>query len=1105
MSISSLYSNVVFDPALLRSSHAKYLLNFRLVALLIMLIVVIGLQSYTTLPRRLNPEIKIPIVTIVTALPGSGPQDVEQLITDPLEQGIKSLKNIDTYNSTSQEGVSVITIQFKTGKDPDKAKDEVQSAIDQVRLPENALKSTVRKLDFEDQPVWAFSVSTDSDYPSLQRFVSILKKRLDDSAYTDRVLISGDDKTQIVIHIKDEVVRDLGISIGSIREVVSAGLGTYPAGSVQTSGNIFSVTTLKKIQKVSDITQVGISIQGKPYTLGDIAEVSVRPLRDSQLSLVTRDGKRPTESVVLYVYKTASSNVDTSDAAFKKIVNSAVAESPRFQIQTIDNNAEQITKQFDELLGEFKSAIFLVFLVIAIFLGFRQALLSSLTFPLTFLSAFALMKLWGLSIDFLSLFGFLIALGLLIDDTIVTVTAMTRYHQTGKFTGQQVGLLVWRDFIVPLWSTTITTIWAFVPLLLSTGIIGEFIKPIPLVVTFNMVSSTAIAVLVTIPILMRIFDMHMPYRVKVLLRVLAILGILTTLVFFIPASRFKIITILVGSITFALLRFLSPEIHTRLSIICSHPRIAPIVVYLRGVIDSGFINLEILAVKYQQAIRHVITHQSVRRQVLAGIVLFAVVGFALVPAGLVKNEFFPRGDARTLYISGEMGAGTLQRIQVQTVSPLIQHISKIRGVEYVSATTNSTIDANGNISTVQGSFLITVRMYDKNERDQKSYEIADEIRQYTASRSEVKLSVVEQSGGPPAGADVVVKYTGDDLAILEKMADQTISYLKGKSYILSVDKSLPPAASRIVFHPNVQELAKAGVTEQTVGTALRSSLSGTILGKLKIGDEEKDITYSTSHSSLTPTDISTITIRGNEGAVPLSSLGVLKLEANPSQIKRENGKRIISVNASVKTGASVSDANADVLKYAKEKLSYPPGYALSSGGVNEENQKSVTSILQAMILAFMLILITMVIEFRSFRLALLTLLCVPLAVSAVMYVFALFGIPLSFPSLIGILALFGIVVTTAIVIVEKINENREHGMNIEDAIVDAAGSRLEPIILTSLTTIVGLIPISASDPVWRGLGGAIISGLLFSGLLKLFFIPIVYRAWMWEKSPEATS
>ena len=158
-----------------------------------------------------------------------------------------------------------------------------------------------------------------------------------------------------------------------------------------------------------------------------------------------------------------------------------------------------------------------------------------------------------------------------------------------------------------------------------------------------------------------------------------------------------------------------------------------------------------------------------------------------------------------------------------------------------------------------------------------------------------------------------------------------------------------------------------------------------------------------------------------------------------------------------------------------------------------------------MILAFMLILITMVIEFRSFRLALLTLLCVPLAVSAVMYIFGLFGIPLSFPSLIGILALFGIVVTTAIVIVEKINENREHGMNIEDAIVDAAGSRLEPIILTSLTTIVGLIPISASDPVWRGLGGAIISGLLFSGLLKLFFIPIVYRAWMWEKGPEATS
>lgn len=1099
MSTSSLYSTITFDPGLLKSTHAKYLLNFRLVLLLITLIVVVGFQSYRTLPRRLNPEIKLPIITVVTALPGSGPQDVEQLITDPLEQSIKSLKNIDTYNSTSQEGVSVIAIQFKTGKDPDKAKDEVQSAVDQVRLPENAVKSSVRKLDFEDQPVWAFSVSTETDYPSLQRFSSVLKRRLEDSVFTDRVLISGDDKTQIVIHIKEDVVRDLGISTGSIREVISAGLGTYPAGSVQSSEHIFSVTTLKKIQKVSDIAQIGISIQGKPYTLGDIAEVSVRPLKDSQLSLVTQDGKKPTESVVLYVYKTASSNVDESDIAFKKIVNDAVTESPQFQIQTIDNNAEQITKQFEELFAEFQSAISLVFLVIAIFLGFRQALLSSLTFPLTFLSAFALMKLWGLSIDFLSLFGFLIALGLLIDDTIVTVTAMTRYHQTGKFTGQQVGLLVWRDFIVPLWSTTITTIWAFVPMLLSTGIIGEFIKPIPLVVTFNMVSSTAIAVLVTIPILMRIFDMHMPHRVKVFLRILAVLGTLTALIVFIPASDFKVITIIVGSITFVLLRFLYPEILKKISKIVSHLRIAPLLSTVRKVMDRGLINLEVLATKYQEAIRYVITRQNIRRQVLAGIVLFAVVGFTLVPLGLVKNEFFPRGDARTLYISGEMGTSTLQRIQVQTISPLIQNLSKIRGVEYVSATTNSTIDTNGNISTEQGSFLVTVRLYDKNERDRKSYEIADEIRRYTTSYSQVRLKVIEQSGGPPAGADVVVKYTGDDLSVLEKMADQTIAYLKEKPYIVSVDKSLPAAASRIVFHPNVRELAKAEITEQSVGSALRASLSGASLGKLKIGDEEKDITFTTSQNPLSPADISSITIRGAHGVVPLSSLGVLKLEANPSQIKRENGKRIITVNASVKTGASVSEANEDVLKFAKERISYSPGYALSSGGVNEENQKSVTSILQAMILAFMLIFITMVIEFRSFRLAVLTLLCVPLAVSAVMYIFGLFGIPLSFPSLIGILALFGIVVTTAIVIVEKINENREHGMNIEDAIVDAAGSRLEPIILTSLTTIVGLIPISASDPVWRGLGGAIISGLLFSGLLKLFFIPILYKMWMQEE------
>jgi multidrug efflux pump subunit AcrB len=213
---------------------------------------------------------------------------------------------------------------------------------------------------------------------------------------------------------------------------------------------------------------------------------------------------------------------------------------------------------------------------------------------------------------------------------------------------------------------------------------------------------------------------------------------------------------------------------------------------------------------------------------------------------------------------------------------------------------------------------------------------------------------------------------------------------------------------------------------------------------------------------------------------------------------RENGKRRVSVTASVTGDISATEKNEDVEKFA-DSLNLPEGYSWQTGGVNEENERSVQSILQAMLLSFLLILVTMVIEFGSFRQTLIALLIIPLSIPGVFYVFALTGTPLSFPALIGILALFGIVVTHAIVVIEKINDNRKHGMGLHDSLVDAAGSRLEPVLLTSLTTIVGLIPITLSNPLWRGLGGAIIAGLLFSGAIKLLFVPVVYYNWFHEK------
>jgi multidrug efflux pump subunit AcrB len=245
-----------------------------------------------------------------------------------------------------------------------------------------------------------------------------------------------------------------------------------------------------------------------------------------------------------------------------------------------------------------------------------------------------------------------------------------------------------------------------------------------------------------------------------------------------------------------------------------------------------------------------------------------------------------------------------------------------------------------------------------------------------------------------------------------------------------------------------------------------------------------------------------LSIGTNNGPVPLTELGNFKLAYNPTTISREGGNRTISVSAGVQKGFNIPEKNKELVDYVS-KMNLPEEYTWQTGGANEENNKSVQSILKAMVVAGLLILITMVIEFGSYRQAAIALMIIPVSIAGVFYIFALAQIPLSFPALIGVLALFGIVVTHAIVVIEKINDNRKEGIGLIDSIVDAAENRLEPVMLTSLATILGLIPITLADPLWRGLGGAIIAGLIFSGALKLFFVPVMYYNWF--KDEEAGS
>lgn len=1097
-----------FDPKLLSSNIAAYIANIRVVILLMLTIGLLGVMSYLSLPKRLNPEVKIPIVTVQTILPGAGPEDVESLVTIPLENQVRGVTGVDTVSSFSQNNVSYITAQFFSNVDADKAKSDTQAVVDSVTdLPANAVRPVVKKLDFEDQPIWTFAVTTSQQLPDLMSFSDELKRKIKDIPKVDRVITSGYETQEIDITVSPEKVQEFGLNPLALATAIQKGIASYPAGSITANNHQYSLTIDPSITSIADIRSLPITIQGRTIPLASLAAVVEKSAENQQISYLATKTLSSQRAVTFYVYKSSGVNIDDAGNAVKQVVNQVVAEHhQQFTITTLVNSSEDIAKQFVDLLGEFRSTILLVFVALFLFLGLRQALISSITVPLTFLSAFFFMQFFGMSINFLSLFAFLLALGLMVDDTIVTVSAMTTYYKTGKFTPMETGLLVWRDTIVPIWSTTITTIWSFVPLLISTGIIGEFIKPIPIVVTITLLSSTAIAVLITLPLMIILLKPNFPGRVVMLAKLTVFVVALVALLTAVGSSPILLLVAVTYVLfTFILLRTF-PKLRTRLNMFLTGKKLyRNLAAQVTKYTNHGVINVDWLSHGYYHVITKVLNNKASRRKILFAIVAYAVICFSLLPLGLVKNEFFPKTDANVFYVTLQMSPGTIESQTQAASDQILEKLRQIPQAQFVTEEVGRSSAANKISSDSLDATLFTVHLVPKESRHVTSTTIAEQIQKDYAHFDKGTITITESSSGPPAGSDLQIKLLGNDLGQLDQYANKVETFLKSQPGVTNVDKSIQAGPSKLTFVPDRQKLTEAGLSADQLGFWLRVYASGYTLDAInfdKSTTDKTNVVFRVNGSQQYPEGLSELSLTSPTGtSYPLLALGSLVAKVNPTVITREDGKRTISVTASVKSGYVVTDQNKKLEAFANSPtgLNLAPGYTWKTGGANEENQKSVTSILQAMVVAAVLILITMVVQFGSFRQALIVLIVIPLAVSSVFLAFALTGTPLSFPALIGVLSLFGIVVTNSMFIVDKINLNRRQGMKFKESIADAGASRLEPIVLTKLCTVLGLLPITITNPLWRGLGGAIISGLLLASTIMLLFIPVLYYSWFHQE------
>jgi len=1113
-----------FHPALRKTWLNFFVVNFRVVILLILLLSGWGIFSFFQLPRESNPEVKIPFAVVSAVFPGASANDVEELVTKKLETAISAVKGVKKITSTSTNSLAVISVEFNTSEDQTEALRNLKDKIEKVRdLPEEVENPSVAEVSFDDRPVLTVALSGPFDGLTLRQYAEKIQDELEKISGVREVKISGGEEKELEIAYNPEKLALFGLSLNQVNQTVNLANLAIPAGNFEGENYNYSVRVDGKLLESWELEKIPVlrTAEGAVVYLKDVASVREKTIEKTIYSRSSIAGAPAQPSVTIdVVKKTGSSVISTVDQA-KEIIRQKVEEfSPDLKYDTSVDYSKYIRQDFDQLTHDFILTLSLVFGILFLIVGLKEAIVAGLAIPLVFFATFGVMLLTGTTLNFLSLFSLLLSLGLLVDDAIVVVSATKQYLRTGKFTPEEAVLLVLNDFKVVLLSTTLATTWAFLPLLLSTGIIGEFIKSIPITVSVTLISSLLIALMINHPLaaVLERVRLTRQWLFLYLAGVLSVGGIFLWQKNWWGYAGFGLALALVLAVIFwyekrgGRKKLLFNEELTRRE--WKDDNLIKEKLKKQGQREEknflsrlihGVVHFDQVVPVYEKYARKVLSSHK-RRLILLfvslGLFLMAI---ALPITGVVQTEFFPASDQENIYITFEMPIGrkledtnqVAMKIEERLLAyPEIANFSTVVGRQGTS--TRSTGLSGGNNASHLGG--IVLKLKEKEERTLTSYALAEKIRQDLAEINEAKIIVEAPGAGPPSGAAFEARIVGDDLQILEKITKDFQPLLSGIEGVVDVDISLKEAPAEYTFLLDQEKLKEYQLNVATVGATVRTAVSGTKISTILKDNKELEVRATFMADKVANLeDLQNLPLVNQVGdIVTLNQVAKIELKPAVDSIMRIDQKRAVLLSAGTD---GRKNSNQILAEFQKKIANYqwPEGYGVIYGGENEQNAESVLSIIRAMIIAGALIVSTLIIQFNSFRKAIIVLVTLPLALIGVFLGMAIFGVNLSFPGLIGILALFGIVVKNAIILIDKINLNLKSGISFFEAVIDAGKARLEAIFITSICTILGIIPITLSNETWMALGSAVIFGLLFSSFLTLFVVPALFLTWIKEE------
>ena len=995
-----------------------------------------GVASWGSLKQELLPNIDFPIVTIIAPYPGAGTADVAEQVAAPIEAAVASVAGVESLRSVSTTGLGFVSAQFAYGSDVKEIVRQIETAIASSRLP-SGVTPVVRNFNINSSAVVIATLIPKGD-TTLTELAALAQGELMPSIRGINGIsaadLSGGVETQAFIQLDAAKLVTTGVSMSQVQGLIQANNLTYPGGQLPVGTSLVPVSATGRFTSVADLENLivggGVAPTGQPYPifLKDVATVSLAEVHTTGWSETNG-----TPGLTISVSKSADANtVTTAQDSIAAIEEFAAAHDAQVKHSVVTDSSIFILESIDALVKEGGlGAAFAVVVIFVFLLNLRSTIVAAVSIPLSVLAAIILMSVTGISINIMTLGGLAVAVGRVVDDSIVVLENIYRHRSQGEPIGEAV-LNGTREVSSAITSSTITTIAVFLPLGVVGGLISQFFLPFALTVTYALLASLVVA-LTVIPVLA-----YFLVKVK---------GSKATIPYAVDTD------------------------HEEISI-------------------WGRLYLPVLGLALRRRATKFVTL----------LIAFSLFLGATSLAGSIPTQFLNSGSEKVLTVTVNPPLGTSTERVLTRSRVAYEILSNDETVELVTTSIPSA-DATGTqtlVAATTGRAPNAARMTVVLNADTN---LAEAKTRLAASLEEVGTEgwtvTVEEIGFAAGSNAISVIVTGERAADVEAASDLLVTTLAANGDLANVKSDLVKAGRQIEITVNPSAAAMAGLSAAQVAGEVRNLLVGSLLGQITIEGSKVNLSMKIDSSSVSNIEQLGAYLVGGTKKVPLSSIATIEELSVPSSITRID--QALAANVTGEIAVADTGAVNTAVKTAVSELQDAGKLSkvdVRLAGVTEQQNESFSGLFTAMAVAILLVYLTMVLVFNSLVDPLVIMFSLPLAVIGAFPALLLTNRPIGISALIGFLMLIGIVVTNAIVLLDRVEQLRHEGVSTKDALLRAGATRVRPILMTAVATILALLPLamgpSEGSIIAAELGTVVIGGLLSSTLLTLLVVPVVY-------------